>query len=53
MRKKRSLLIGIAIGALARPVIKRVYRPFRHVVREKIYNVAFDYIHNFDAERPS
>lgn len=53
MRKKKPLLIGIAIGVLARPVIVRAYRPFRDVIRTKVYNVAFEYIQNFDADRPS
>lgn len=53
MRKKKALLVGITIGALARPVIVRVYWPFRGRVRTRIYNLAFDYIQNFDADRPS
>jgi hypothetical protein len=53
MRKKKHLLIGIAIGALARPVIVRAYRPFRSRVRRKIYDVAFEYLQNFDADHPT
>lgn len=53
MRKKKQLLIGLTIGVLARPVIKRAYRPFSDAVRKKIYDIAFDYIQNFDADRPS
>lgn len=53
MRKKKPLIIGIAIGILARPVIKRAYRPFSDAVRKRVYNIAFDYIQNFDADRPS
>jgi hypothetical protein len=53
MRKKKSLLIGVTIGVLARPIIKQAYRPFRDVIRNKIYGVAVDYIQNFDADRPS
>lgn len=53
MRKKKSLLVGIVVGVLARPVVALAYRPFRDVIRAKIYNVAFDYIQNFDADRPS
>lgn len=53
MRKKRTLLIGITIGVLARPIVLWAYWPFRDVIRTKIYNVAFDYIQNFDADRPS
>lgn len=52
MRKKKPLLIGIAIGVLARPVIVRAYRPFHNAVRTKIYNLAFDFIQNFDANHP-
>lgn len=55
MRKKKTLIVGIAIGLLARPVIKRA--PFRNmardVIRTRLYNLAVDYIENFDAERPS
>jgi len=53
MRKKKPLLIGITIGLLARPVVIRAYQPFRDVMRNKLYNIAFDYIQNFDADRPS
>lgn len=53
MKKKRAILIGMAIGMFARPVIKQAYQPFRDQIRQKIYNIAFDYIQNFDAERPS
>lgn len=53
MRKKKALLVGITIGVIARPVIVRVYRPFHGRVRNRIYNLAFDYIQNFDADRPS
>lgn len=54
MRKqKKSLFVGIVIGALARPVIVRVYRPFHSKVQNKLYNIAFDFIQNFDADHPS
>lgn len=53
MRKKKLLFVGIAIGVLARPIIVLAYRPFRDVIRTRIYNVAFEYIQNFDADRPS
>jgi hypothetical protein len=49
VRKKKPLLVGIAIGVLARPVIVRAYRPFRHKVQTKLYNLALDFIQNFDA----
>jgi hypothetical protein len=50
MRKKKPLLVGIAIGVLARPVIIQVYKPFRNTVQTKIYNLALDFIQNFDAK---
>ncbi len=50
MRKKKPILIGIAIGALARPVFKQAYKPFRNSVRNKLYNLALDFIQNFDAK---
>jgi len=53
VRKKKPFLVGITVGLLVRPVIVRVYRPFHGKVREKIYNLALDYIQNFDADRPS
>ena len=49
MRKKKSLFIGIAIGALARPAIIRAYRPFQVRVQTKLYNIALDFVKNFDA----
>lgn len=53
MKKKKPLLVGIAIGVLARPIIKRAYLPFRSAVRNKLYTLAFDFIQDFDADRPS
>jgi hypothetical protein len=53
MRKKKPLLIGIAIGALARPVIVRAYRPFRARIQRKLYDVAFEFMQNYDADHPS
>jgi hypothetical protein len=53
MRKKKPLLIGVMIGVLAKPVITQACRPFRDRIRNKIYNIAVDYIQNFDADRPS
>lgn len=52
-KKKKQLLVGVAIGVLARPVIKRAYRPFRSVVRNKLYAIALNFIQDFDADRPS
>lgn len=52
-QKRKGLIIGLAIGALAKPVLIRAYRPFRSKVREKIYTIAFEFIQNFDAERPT
>lgn len=51
MRKKKPLLIGIAIGMFARPIIVRAYRPFRSRLQDTLYNVAIDFIRNLDAER--
>lgn len=48
MRKKKPLIVGIAIGALARPVIKRAYKPFSNTVRKKLYNLALDFINKVD-----
>ena len=53
MRKKKPLFVGVLIGAFARPIIVRAYRPFHSKVREKLYNIALEYIQNFDADRPS
>lgn len=53
MRKKKHLLVGVAIGVIARPVIKRAYRPFRSAVRNKIYLIALDFVQNFDTGGPS
>lgn len=53
MRKKKSLLIGIVIGALARPVIVQVYRPFRSRVRRKIYDAAFQFMQDYEIDHPS
>ena len=53
MRKKKSLLVGIAIGVLARPALRRAYRSFREKVRVKMYGIALDFIQNFDANHPS
>lgn len=53
MKRKKGLLIGVVIGVFARPAIALAYRPFRDVIRTRIYNAAFDYIQNFDADRPS
>lgn len=52
-KKKKQILVGIVIGAFARPVIKRAYRPFRSAVRNKLYVLAVDFIQDFDADRPS
>jgi hypothetical protein len=51
MRKKRPLLLGIAIGVFARPIIVRVYRPFHSRLQDTLYNIAFDFIQNLDSER--
>lgn len=48
MREKKPLLIGIAIGVLARLVVKRAYKPFRNTVRTKIYSLALEFVQNFD-----
>jgi hypothetical protein len=53
MKKKKPLLIGIAIGVLARPVISRAYRPFRARVQRRIYEVAFQYMQDYDINHPS
>lgn len=47
-----KLIIGIAVGALARPVLVRMYRPFHSKVQTKLYNLAFDFIQSFDAHHP-
>ena len=47
--RKRTLLAGVVIGLVAKPIAKRAYRPFRDKVRLKMYNIAFDFIQNFDA----
>lgn len=56
MRKKKQLLLGVGVGLLVRPVIARVARPLtskaRQAVRVKLYELAFQYMQDFDADRP-
>jgi hypothetical protein len=47
--KKKWLLAGLAIGLLARPIVVKACRPLHRKVQTKIYNLAFDFIQNFDA----
>lgn len=51
--KKKPLIVGIAIGVLARPVVLRMYQPFHAKVQQKLYNLAFDFMQNFEANHPS
>lgn len=51
--KKKPLIIGIAIGVLVRPILVRAYRPLHKRMQINLYNFAFDFIQNFDANHPS
>jgi hypothetical protein len=53
MRKKKQLLIGIAIGYFAGPIVKILASPFREAAQKKLYDIAIEYIERFDADRPS
>jgi hypothetical protein len=56
VRKKKQLLLGVGVGLLVRPVIARVARPLtskaRQAVRVKLYELACQYMQDFDADRP-
>ena len=55
--KKKQVLAGIAIGVIWAPGInflaRPLLRPIKTRVRAKLYNIALEFIQNYDADRPN
>lgn len=50
MKKGKYLIAGVAIGMFARPIVQVLCGPLNTIVRNKLYNIALDFIQNTDAK---